>query len=472
MRKNAVFFVIIIIFGVIAMLLYFNTHDGDSSSSVIRDVETINIWYTDEALTDYINSAAVAYLDEYGVRVIPELHTGLDYMDEINTASVSSDTIPDLYITGTDSIEKAAMAGLAIPVLDERNVLTNMNYPEVALDAVTYQGEKFGYPFYYETAFLLYNQSYLREIADTALRSEIEDAEDGEDEEEESAEENYTEITTQTAPPDGYSQEEWDIMVEEKMNEMIPKSIEDITNFANEYSAPENVENIFSWDVTDIFYNYFFAGAYMNIGGQYGDNPAILDIYNEDTVACLQVYQNLNQFFSIDSDESDYRQVLDEFLAGKTIFMIATTDALAEIDKGHYDGTFTWDYSVASLPGVDSEHEAKGLSSTNAVIVNGYSYHRHEADAFARYLTNDCIDNFFGRTGKLAAANGVDDYITDSTDLAREMYKVSVPLPKLFELSNFWIELELAYTLVWEGADVDETLSALQEKMNTQINGN
>ncbi len=209
----------------------------------------------------------------------------------------------------------------------------------------------------------------------------------------------------------------------------------------------------------------------MDIGGRYGDDRNVVEIYNENTVECLTVYQSLHQFFSIDSRESDYQAVLDTFLDGKTIFMIATTDAVASIVQAQYEGRFVWDYSVAPLPGVDSEHEARGLSATNAIIVNGYTEHRSEADDFARYLTNDSIETFFQRTGKLAAANGVDDYIVDATDLARGMYKVSVPLPELIELSDLWVELGLAYTLIWNGADVDETLSELQDTIENQLNG-
>ena len=36
---------------------------------------TINIWYTDEALTDYINSAALSYYEDNGVRVVPVLRS-------------------------------------------------------------------------------------------------------------------------------------------------------------------------------------------------------------------------------------------------------------------------------------------------------------------------------------------------------------------------------------------------------------
>lgn len=462
--------VLLLLAGLGGMFYYFSR--PTSGETIIEqandDSVTISLWYTDEAIGDYLNSAAVAFHDKYDIRIVPELHSGLEYLEEIHDASVKEDAGPDLYICDTSMIEKSAMLGLAIPVEDGRNSLSLMNYPKVSIDSITYSGQKFGYPFYYETAFLLYNETYLRQIAEDALRDEIlngdSDEEDDEEDMQDGSEENAT------GPLEGYTEDQWNQMIVRKTEEMIPSSIEDILNMANKYSAPEGAENYFVWDVSDIFYNYFFTGDYMNVGGEYGDDPSIIQIYNEDTVKCMQVYQNLNQFFSIDSKTSSYEQVLDDFIQGKTIFTIATTDALAKIDQAKYEGTFTWDYSVSSLPGVDAEHDAKGLSTTSALIVNGYTKHRKEADAFAAFVSNDYIDSFFTRTGKLAASNGSNDYVIDATDLARDMYRESVPNPKLIGLSNFWVELELAYVRIWEGQDPESILSELQATMEKQLN--
>ncbi len=98
-------------------------------------------------------------------------------------------------------------------------------------------------------------------------------------------------------------------------------------NFADEYDAPETVEAVFKWDVSDIFYNYFFIGNYISVGGDAGDDPMNINLYNEFAIQCLKVYQQLNQFFSIDTNIVTYEGILEEFLEGKTVFTIATTDA-------------------------------------------------------------------------------------------------------------------------------------------------
>ena len=44
-------------------------------------------------------------------------------------------------------------------------------------------------------------------------------------------------------------------------------------------------------------------------------------------------------------------------------------------------------------------------------------------------------------------------------------------MPKMMEAGNFWIKLEIAFTDIWEGADVNGTLKALSEEFMTQVTG-
>ncbi|HPF29846.1 MAG TPA: extracellular solute-binding protein [Lachnospiraceae bacterium] len=478
LKNKTISIILIICMLLVEIAIAWRGDQGIQNGIFADETETIYIWYTDESLTDYISSAALDFYDEKGIRVVPVLHSGLEYMEAINQASISGNEVPDLYIAGTDTIKKAAMAGLAVPVQDVNGMLTQINYPVTALDAVTYHEQKFAYPFYYETAFLLYNETYLEEIANSALQTEIAEAMQSEDEgtedgavEDIGMEDINENTASQNAIPEGYTEEEWNGMVADKVVELIPDSIGDILDIANNYNPPENVENIFLWDVSDIFYNYFFTGASMNLGGRYGDDASQIMIYNEETIASMNVYQQLHHFFSIESKESSYEDVINEFIEGKSIFTIATTDAIVTLNEAIAAGSFPYSYNVADLPDVDAEHAATGLSTTSAVMVNGYSENQKAANEFAQYLTNGCSNTLFERTGKLQTAYGTEDYATDVCDRITEIYKNTVSLPKIFEISNFWIQLELTYTQVWDGADANQMLLELSEQMKTQIAG-
>ena len=122
--------------------------DGESgeSASVLlpwsADKETIYFWYSDENLTNFLNSAAVSFGEREDVRVIPVLASGGEYLEAVNRASVSSEQVPDAYIISNDLLEKASLAGLASQIEDGGGVCNAENFSAAALSAVTYQDRK------------------------------------------------------------------------------------------------------------------------------------------------------------------------------------------------------------------------------------------------------------------------------------------------------------------------------------------
>lgn len=424
---------------------------GNQGIDVPGGKETVHVWYTDEALTDYMNSRALNYMEEHeDVRIVPTLVSAVEYLETINKATMEQEVYPDLFLLTNDSLEKAYMAGLATEITNPEQKVSSMNFPMTAIRAVTYDGKMVAYPFYYDTSIFLYNHTYLETMAKTkaeALASQAEaDAAEGE-----AAQEEAEPAVTVSGADD-----------------IVPQTFEEILAVADEYDAPEGVESILKWDVSDIFYNYFFAGNYMNIGGENGDDSTIVDVCNEQSVACMQMYQSLNQFFSIEADETDYNLVLDEFIQGKTLFTVATTDAIARLEQAKADGTFTWEYGVTTMPDVNAELASKALSVTNTVVVNGFGQKKEIANDFASYLTCGVDASLYERTGKLAAASTV---VYDNPKLAAAMdsYAESANLPKIMQASNFWVQLEVAYTGIWQGEDAQAKLQALEDQMIKQI---
>ncbi|MDE7198524.1 MAG: sugar ABC transporter substrate-binding protein, partial [Lachnospiraceae bacterium] len=237
------------------------------------------------------------------------------------------------------------------------------------------------------------------------------------------------------------------------------------------YDAPEQVEAIFKWDVSDIFYNYFIVGKYIDVGGEDGDNADSIHIYNENAIRALRVYQNLNQFFSIDTKEISYDGVLQDFLDGKIVYTVATSDALSKLEKAREEGGFAYDYGVSRVPDVSGELESASLSVTQCVGVNGYSTKKDMANEFAVYLTQYNTDDLYTRTGKLPVHSGGKTYDDPNAAAFLEEYARSVPMPKMIETSNFWVELEIAFAKIWEGDDANDELKALSEQIMGQVLG-
>lgn len=472
MRKRLL--AVLLIVCVMAGMLYLgneNEYVGkeEEISTLFRDKETIYFWYSDEALTDFIASAAVAFGEEKDVRVIPVLTSDSEYLEALNQASLHSTQIPDAFILSNDSLEKAYLSGLASRITDEAGICNEDHFPGTALSAVTYKDKLVAYPYYYKTSALLYNKTYLEAWTAEQLQKVAEgDGEEATDDTGEDAADNADASGEEGDTGEIEATEDTLTVTPEQLEAGIPANMDEMLAFADNYDAPENVEAVLRWDVSDIFYNYFFVGNYMVVGGECGDDETAVDINNEAVKQCLEVYQNLNQFFYIESDSVSYDSVVQDFINGKIVFTIATTDVLAKLKQAKEEGTFPYEYGIAMLPGPGAELQAKSLSVTNCVVVNGYSEHRELANEFAAFLTNEYYDNLYERTGKVSA-NLAANAGNEDLQVFMEEYKHAGSLPKMIETSNFWIQLEILFSKVWEGEDAAGLLQELSDKITTQL---
>ena len=413
---------------------------------------TIRLWYSDTALTDYLNAQCVQFNDSHAdVRAEASYVEGVELLETISNASLNEELYPDLYLVTNDVLEKAQLAGLAADIPASDPVLTTARFPQTALNAVTYHGRYIAYPFYFETSTLMYNRTFLEQLSRDAMENEIiemyPDAKAGDP-------------VLQVADED----------VEARVQTLIPSTIADILTFARTFILPDGVEGVFKWDVTDIFYNYFFVGAYMNTGGDAGDNIAKLDLYNSESVSCMKAYQKLNTYFAIDADDVDYESIVDDFINGKMVFTVVTSDAVTKIRKAQEEGTCTYTYGASATPSLNGYYGTRTMSVTECVVVNGYSEHPEEAREFARMLAAGTDESMFRQTGKLPARSGI-TYEDELLNVFAKVYEQSVPMPKMIETSNMWMLMEIAFTEIWNGADCNQTLKNMSENMMKQVVG-
>ncbi|MFI3212393.1 MAG: extracellular solute-binding protein [Eubacteriales bacterium] len=445
-----------------------NTIGNDEG--MFQQKPTIYFWYTDENLSDYISSMALKFNEEYNVRVTPVLQSGLEYLEEINQESLYTQTVPDIYLITNDSLEKAYLSGLACEIEDAEGTVSEENFSSSALKAVTYQGKVIGYPYYAETSAFLYNKTFLEDWAETQILAEI-DAQAGEEAQEEVDEEGSgeAEVSVVEEEPE-ITDEELTQQVAERVSTLIPSTFDELLEFANSYDAPVGVESVFNWDVEDIFYNYFFIGNYMNVGGEYGDNPDDISIYNIEAITAMKLYQDMNQFFSIEADSVAYDAVIEDFIAGKLVFTTATTDVLATLEQAIADEEFLYEYGIAPIPDLNEALPSRNLAVTSTLVINGYSTQKDLANQFAQFLAVEQAESLYAQTGKMAANSNI-DYGDIQLEYFMEEYADSVPMPKMMTTSNFWVQLEVAFSQIWNGASVTDTLKSLSEQILTQVTG-
>lgn len=369
----------------------------------------LTLWYTDEKLNSYLVEAAEEFQKEHHAEITLQLVTAVDYIEHINTASISDLGGPDLFITSSELLEKARLAGLAVENDSFSQRELEDSFPQKAQDAATCGGKLMAYPFYFETCFLLYNKNY---------------------------------------------------------TDTVPATIDDILAYSDSFEGgegTEKVETIFKWNVADIFYNFFFISNYVDLGGATGDKKEDVDLSAGEIIECLEYYQSLNEFFAIDADAVTTDSVLQEFMDGKIVYTIAKTDAIARLDE-----TIAGTYGIAEVPNLTAELGTRGLSVTNSVVVNAYSQERELAKDFAKYLTYEKVDDLYTMANKMPVKLGV-EYENEQIQILLSQYENSLEVPKITDLSNYWIEMEIAFANIWRGNDVRDAIAAVNSTVQKQL---
>ena len=126
------------------------------------------------------------------------------------------------------------------------------------------------------------------------------------------------------------------------------------------------------------------------------------------------------------------------------------------------------DYGVAVLPDVTGVLKSRGMSVTDSIVVNGYSDKKDMAEVIAHYLAYTKADNLYKKSGKLPCRRYVSMENEEIQNVTAE-YERSVPLPKMVEATDYWVQLEIAFTRVWNGEDPDTVLKELSDKTGSQI---
>lgn len=469
--------VLLLLGGVLAFaqIRYMKEH-SQSGEEEIKVEHPILIWYTDPDIQSFMEASAREMTSRYEVEVRAELVSEVDYIENICEKSVAEQMEgPDVYVASSALLEKAALAGLTTPVKDEELAET---YSEKAVQAVTYNGTVAARPFYIETCFLLYNNYYVNA-------------------------------------------------------EEVPDTIDGILAYAEEFEADEvteRVESIFKWNVADVIDNYMFLGAYTDLGGESGDDKSRVSMDLEQITECMNYYQSLNSYFAIDADTVTSEEIIREFIDGKTVFTIVNVPMLAELDRAiaageipeyptehtvvNEDGEETtvavsYDsfYQVAPLPALTDELDTRGLSVTNGVVVNPYSLNVDSANACARYLTEERAGKLYEEAGKMTACKSFlqnsdadgnkeekkekkksligyqslydmllgEEESTSSAETkdaylaVYEAYEQAAEVPKIMELSNIWLQLEVVLADIWRGADSGEKLSQFSKVLAAQL---
>lgn len=373
---------------------------GKLTSSTAKE-EVLNVWYYDDSMTAYLKNISAEYEKKYDVKVKYKKQLKENYLEHINASNIDGKNIPDAYIMDSTFMEKAVLSGMALENRDSKKY-NDDNFSKTAISAITYKNRMYAYPVNFNSCVLAYNKAYVT---------------------------------------------------------MPPKTFDDIIDYSNNLSddLSGKIENILLWDVKDLIYNYGFAGAYINYGGDNGDDISSRSFNNENVVKAMEYYRNLNQIFYIDINTASSEDVITRFSQGKAAYSIISQEAVKKLDE--MDNKL--DYGITVLPDLNGDLKTKGLALTNVFVVNPYASDTDEAEKFIKYMTFDKASESYKLTGWMSPKKNI-DYKDVRMDVILAQYSKSVNLPKLMKTGEFGAKMESVLNQIWQGGDIGGLLSSLE----------
>lgn len=368
----------------------------------ITEKYDLTLWYYDADLKEYTETIKNEYFRHSGLRIDCQLVSAVDFFEQINARNTTGTGAPDLYITGTDKLEEAYLGGVA-RVNEDTETYSLRNYSRNALSAVMYDGKLVGYPLFFETAFFVYN----KKLIDEAPAS-------------------FAEIEEMSA------------------------------SFVKDPESP--VDMVMLYNVSDMISNYPFIGAYLDLGGISGDDPASFNVYSEDLLEAAYFYQELSANLDIDMSTTTYDLAENSFVFGRSMMAILNCKSLEALNK---NGT---DYVVAAMPKLNDELDTRTLSANWCVCVNPGTSDPERVTQLAKFMTYDKADIIYDTTGYMSCARL--SYKDKGFADVYAQYEMSASLPKLIETEEMWKDLKTLLNNIWNGKDVSAELSSFQRKVH------
>lgn len=389
--------------------------------------DSLTCWYTSDADKSWLETIAEDFKQEYDVEVNLVYYDGVNFFDDMNQVNQAGEG-PDVYLMGNDQLELAKTSGMAEENTWLDDAFWAENYPQVAKDAVTYQGRQYGYPVYFDTYCLVYDANLL---------------------------------------------------------ENAPASIDDILTFLDEYEDTGSTKAVFRWDVADPYINSMFIGSYANLFGENGDNASEFQVNNEQSVAAMEYFQSLSAYLWMNKRNISHDTIMNRIKDGTLVLGLCKSDILPTLYEmaaanqsivaeegvqgtGEQE-TDSTNYQISYVPSLTAELSSTTFSTTYGAFINPYGKDTVLGNMFALYLSYGAAGKQFTGNGKLPVVNQKDGFDAMQAVIYAQ-YLNSEPVPKVMVLGDYWTESGIAFDAIWSGKDAKEQLDWLQETMQQKIN--
>lgn len=388
---------------VISILIIFLDKEVNPENDNRAQSKEITLWYNDIRYEKYFKTITKSFKEDTGITVKPQYISDVDYLEKIAEKSANErEDMPDIYLLNSQDLEAAYRYGIA--KIEDNSIISNKNYPDTALRAVQYHGQTIAYPLSYDTVFMVYNTSYMKQA---------------------------------------------------------PATFDDIIDYASSYDSTlnTNIHYILKWNVKDLLYNYQFIGGYIQFGGDAGDDSKLINLNNQNVKQASSYYQNLSTIFTEDNSKDDFSWIVDSFTSGETVCALIRTEELKHLAQQNDKDEIS--FKVCKMPSLSKKLVTRPLSLTNVMVINLMSDKDGPAEKFAKYIAYEKSNLIISQTDLLPAKKT--KYKDDNYKLIQQQYNDSAILPKMIITEDYFVRLQSTLNKIWNGEDVNSILDGLYQ---------
>ncbi len=391
-RWLALILTIVMMLGVTAC----GSEDNDDSKDMGLETEkAVTIWYTDSKYMDYLKVVAEQLQKANNKLTINiEYIEDSNYLTKIYDSSMREDAGPDIFIAPASELEKMCSMG----IVAENNVYasnyTTDNYCDNAIKAATFNNKLYGYPIDFNVAFMAYHSTYAYYIS----------------------------------------------------------SFKQLDEYIAHFESTEDneaIQQIVSWDVSDMFLNYAFAAESISIGGDNGDDSTAVDVNDANLVKVMNEFIKFRDDYGIVKSQASKLECNKMFCNGNMSYTIMDMQYFNNVVESSIP------FDICEIPALSDELKTKSLSETTLALVSPYAKDLEVAKTVANALSFEYASRFNENAGGISARK-----LTYEGERAQQYQKIydiytnSVIRAQFRGAATMYAHYEILVNEVYDGEDI------------------
>lgn len=251
-----------------------------------------------------------------------------------------------------------------------------------------------------------------------------------------------------------------DIISEEEL----PKTWDELYTWCKDYNAANPGKYGFVMDVTSMYYTILFTTKGGNrLFGPSGADVSSSFLATPDAVAGMQEFQRLQEVIPLPAADMGTDTADGAFASGNAAMHISGPWNVSNfVDAG-------LNFGVTTLPALSGESTpASSFSGTRGMFVSAYSMNADAAHLFAEFLISKEMQELrYEITGALPS---IDIAVDSPYSLGFiDQLNYAFPMPSVPQMSAFWDAAGAASSNIWDGADVQAELQALDDAIMATV---